>query len=105
MAKEDIEIRLYTIVGIDDMREAMEGLSRRPTAKRRQSAKVREICVPHSRRGMHGGRWRNTCEVPARAPGAGRARCWEGKLATLKRFKDDAREVAQGYECGIALEL
>ena len=29
---------------------------------------------------------------------------WEGKLATLKRFKDDAREVAQGYECGIALE-
>jgi translation initiation factor IF-2 len=29
---------------------------------------------------------------------------WEGKLATLKRFKDDARDVAQGYECGIALE-
>ncbi len=29
---------------------------------------------------------------------------WEGKIATLKRFKDDAREVAQGYECGIALE-
>ncbi|MHA0856009.1 translation initiation factor IF-2 [Paenibacillus sp. CMAA1364] len=28
----------------------------------------------------------------------------EGKLDTLKRFKDDAKEVAQGYECGITLE-
>jgi len=28
----------------------------------------------------------------------------EGKIASLKRFKDDAREVAQGYECGIGLE-
>ena len=28
----------------------------------------------------------------------------EDKLASLKRFKDDAKEVAQGYECGIALE-
>ncbi len=29
---------------------------------------------------------------------------WEGKLASLRRFKDDVREVASGYECGIALE-
>ena len=28
----------------------------------------------------------------------------EGVIATLKRFKDDQREVAQGYECGISLE-
>ncbi|MGN7356055.1 translation initiation factor IF-2 [Paenibacillus sp. SAF-054] len=28
----------------------------------------------------------------------------EGKIDTLKRFKDDAKEVAQGYECGITLE-
>ena len=27
-----------------------------------------------------------------------------GKIASLKRFKDDAREVAAGYECGIALD-
>jgi translation initiation factor IF-2 len=27
-----------------------------------------------------------------------------GKIASLKRFKDDAREVASGYECGIGLE-
>ena len=29
---------------------------------------------------------------------------FEGELASLKRFKDDVKEVAQGYECGIALE-
>ena len=28
---------------------------------------------------------------------------YEGKLDSLKRFKDDAKEVAQGYECGITL--
>ena len=28
----------------------------------------------------------------------------EGKLASLKRFKDDAKEVAQGFECGLSIE-
>ncbi|MDR3552498.1 MAG: translation initiation factor IF-2, partial [Clostridia bacterium] len=28
----------------------------------------------------------------------------EDKISSLKRFKDDAKEVAQGYECGIGLE-
>ncbi len=28
----------------------------------------------------------------------------EGKLASLKRFKDDVREVGTGYECGIAID-
>ncbi|MDR4968289.1 MAG: translation initiation factor IF-2, partial [Acholeplasmataceae bacterium] len=29
---------------------------------------------------------------------------YEGKLASLKRFKDDAKEVRQGYECGLSIE-
>jgi translation initiation factor IF-2 len=29
---------------------------------------------------------------------------WDGKIATLKRFKDDAREVEKGFDCGIGLE-
>jgi len=29
---------------------------------------------------------------------------FEGKLASLKRFKDDVREVQKGYECGLSLE-
>jgi translation initiation factor IF-2 len=28
---------------------------------------------------------------------------FEGKLSSLKRFKDDVREVAEGFECGIAV--
>ena len=28
----------------------------------------------------------------------------EGKLISLKRFKDDAKEVAYGYECGVQIE-
>ena len=28
---------------------------------------------------------------------------WEGKLSSLKRFKDDVREVTHGYDCGITL--
>ncbi|MNL47373.1 Translation initiation factor IF-2 [compost metagenome] len=29
---------------------------------------------------------------------------YEGKISSLKRFKDDAKEVASGYECGISIE-
>ena len=29
---------------------------------------------------------------------------YEGSMSTLKRFKDDAKEVVSGYECGITLE-
>ena len=29
---------------------------------------------------------------------------YEGKLASLKRFQNDAKEVATGYECGIMIE-
>jgi translation initiation factor IF-2 len=29
---------------------------------------------------------------------------YEGKISSLKRFKDDVKEVAQGFECGIGLE-
>jgi translation initiation factor IF-2 len=34
----------------------------------------------------------------------GNEKVWEGRLSTLKRFKDDVREVAASYECGIGLE-
>ena len=34
----------------------------------------------------------------------GGAAVWDGKIDSLKRFKDDVREVAAGFECGISLE-
>ena len=32
------------------------------------------------------------------------AMIWEGKIDALKRFKDDVKEVAEGFECGIAVD-
>jgi len=29
---------------------------------------------------------------------------YEGKLSSLKRFKDDVKEVAEGYECGLGID-
>ena len=29
---------------------------------------------------------------------------WEGKISSIRRIKDDVKEVAQGFECGISLE-
>jgi translation initiation factor IF-2 len=106
--KEGVEIRLYTVIyeAINDMREAMEGLLA-PTYREKAlgRAEVRKIFnVP-------GATVAGCMVVEGKIMRSARARLvrdgrpvWEGKLATLKRFKDDVREVAQGYECGIALE-
>ena len=32
------------------------------------------------------------------------AAIWDGKVAALKRFKDDVKEVSEGFECGISLD-
>ena len=32
------------------------------------------------------------------------ANIWEGKVAALKRFKEDVKEVTEGFECGISLD-
>jgi translation initiation factor IF-2 len=106
--KEGVEIRLYTVIyeAINDMREAMEGLLA-PTYREKAlgRAEVRKIFnVP-------GATVAGCMVLDGKIVRSARARLvrdgrpvWEGKLATLKRFKDDVREVAQGYECGIALE-
>src|SRR5579872_1540002 len=106
--KEGVEIRLYTVIyeAIDDVREAMEGLLA-PTFREKAlgRAEVRKIFnVP-------GGTIAGSMVVDGKVTRAGRARLvrdarvvWEGKISSLKRFKDDAREVASGYECGIGLE-
>ena len=106
--KEGVEIRLYTVIyeAINDMREAMEGLLA-PTFREKAlgRAEVRKIFnVP----GATVAGWmvvdgKIVRNARARLVRDGRP-VWEGKIGTLKRFKDDAREVAQGYECGIALE-
>jgi translation initiation factor IF-2 len=106
--KEGVDIRLYTVIyeAINEMREAMEGMLA-PTYREKAlgRAEVRKTFnVP-------GGTVAGSMVVDGKITRNARARLvrdgrvvWEGKIASLKRFKDDAREVAAGYECGIGLE-
>jgi translation initiation factor IF-2 len=106
--KEGVDIRLYTIIYevINDMREAMEGLLA-PTYREKSlgRAEVRQTFV------VQGTTVAGAMVTEGKLLRSARARLvrdgrvvWEGKIATLRRFKDDAREVLAGYECGIGLE-
>jgi translation initiation factor IF-2 len=106
--KEGVEIRLYTIIYdvINDMREAMEGLLA-PTYREKSlgRAEVRQTFVVQGTTvaGVMVTEGKLLRSARARLVRDGRV-VWEGKIATLRRFKDDAREVLAGYECGIGLE-
>jgi len=106
--KEGVDIRLYTIIYevINDMREAMEGLLA-PTFREKSlgRAEVRQTFV------VQGTTVAGAMVTEGKMMRSARARLvrdgrvvWEGKIGTLRRFKDDAREVLAGYECGIGLE-
>jgi translation initiation factor IF-2 len=107
--KEHIEIRQYDIIYnvVDDIKAAMEGLLA-PTLVEKSigRAEVRQL-FKISKAGTVAG-----CMVIngaiRRTANARLLRdnvvVWQGKLASLKRFKDDAREVKDGLECGISLE-
>ncbi len=104
-----VDIRLYSILYalIDDMKLALGGLmSPVISEKITGSAEVREIYTV-AKVGTIGG-----CKVISgsifRNSGARVIRngdvIYTGKLASLKRFNDDAREVKNGFECGIMLD-
>jgi translation initiation factor IF-2 len=107
--KEGVDIRLHTVIYelADELRKAMTGLLE-PTFKEvaRGRAEVREIFkVPKV--GMVAG-----CHVvEGTIPRAATVRLvrdgrvvYEGKISSLRRFKDDVSEVRSGFDCGIALD-
>ena len=107
--KEEVDIRLHTVIYelLDEIKAAMAGLLE-PTFREvvRGSAEVREIFkVP--RIGMIAGCMVSDGVIPRNA-GVRLLRdhvvVYEGKLGSLRRFKDDVSEVRQGFECGIGLE-
>ncbi|MCM2269109.1 MAG: translation initiation factor IF-2 [Thermoanaerobaculia bacterium] len=107
--KEQVEIRLYTVIYelLDDLKKAMTGLLE-PTFKevQRGRAEVRETFkVPKigTIAGCH--------VVDGVIPRTATVRLLrdnrvihEGKISSLKRFKDDASEVRAGFDCGIGIE-
>ena len=108
-AQEGVDVRLYTVIydAMADIKAAMEGLLE-PTYREQVQgrAQIREIFNV-----------RGTGTVAGCSVNEGKIQrsnlvrllrdqvvVHEGKLASLKRFKDDVREVVSGYECGLALE-
>ena len=107
--QEKVEIRKYTIIydAVDDIRDAMEGMLAPElreetvgTVEVRETFKVPKIgliagCYVTSGKIMRGA----TVHVVRDG-----IQIHTGKITSLKRFKDDAKEVAAGYECGIGIE-
>jgi translation initiation factor IF-2 len=107
--KEGVDLRLYNIIydAVDDIKKAMEGLLE-PTLREKHlgRAEIREVfSVPKI--GNVAGSYVTDGKMVRNA----RVRLlrdnvviYEGKMSSLRRFKEDAKEVASGYECGIGLE-
>jgi translation initiation factor IF-2 len=107
--KEGIENRHYTVIYdvIDDVRALMEGLlTPKLVEEAIGAAEVRKI-FKVSKAGVVAG-----CMVTngvvrrnslVRLQREGDV-IWEGKLDSLKRFKDDAKEVREGFDCGISFQ-
>ena len=107
--RENVEIRTYRVIYnvIDEVEKAMKGMLD-PIYKEEVLGKVeiRETFkVPGI--GIIGGAY----VIEGKAVRNAKVRLvrdgiviHEGSISSLKRFKDDAKEVAQGYECGIGIE-
>ncbi len=108
--REKVDLRQYSIIYdlIDDVRSVMEGLLA-PTLKERilGRVEVRQIFnVP--KQGTIAGGYVKEGVAARNCSGIrvlrGGECVFEGKLASLRRFKDDVKEVQTGYECGIGVE-
>ncbi|MBI5810060.1 MAG: translation initiation factor IF-2, partial [Deltaproteobacteria bacterium] len=107
--KEGVDLRLYNIIYnlADDIKLAMEGLLA-PIVREEVigRAEIRDI-FRISKVGIVAGCY-VTDGKAARGASARLIRdnvvIYEGKLSTLKRFKEDVKEVSSGYECGMTIE-
>jgi translation initiation factor IF-2 len=107
--QEKVEIKKYNIIykAVEEIQQAMEGMLKPDTKEETiGTAEVRNIFkVPKA--GVIAGCYVLTGTVK-RSSSVNIIRdgivIHTGKLASLRRFKDDAREVSAGYECGIGFE-
>jgi translation initiation factor IF-2 len=107
--REGIEIRYYDVIYevVEDIRMALEGLLRPEEVERiLGTAEVRQLFrIPKV--GTVAGCYVSDGVMQRNLPVhlvRDQVRIFSGKIASLKRFKDDAREVREGYECGISIE-
>ena len=107
--KEEIDIRSYSIIydAINDLKDAMEGMLSPElkeeitgTAEIREMFKVSKIGTIAGCMVTNGKIMRNSGIRLIRDGVV----VFTGELASLKRFKDDAKEVAKGYDCGLQIK-
>ena len=107
--KEEIDIRSYSIIydAINDVKDAMEGMLSPEmkeeitgTAEIRETYKISKVGTIAGCMVTSGKIYRNSGIRLIREGVV----VFSGKLASLKRFKDDVKEVAKGYDCGIQIK-
>ena len=107
--KEEIDIRSYSIIydAINDLKDAMEGMLSPEmkeevtgTAEIREIFKVSKVGTIAGCMVTDGKIFRNS-KIRIIREGVV---IFTGELATLKRFKDDVKEVAKGYDCGMQIK-
>ncbi|AFA48724.1 translation initiation factor IF-2 [Acetobacterium woodii] len=106
---EEVDIRLYRVIydAVDDIKKAMEGmLAPEFREKIMGNAEIREVFKIPSIGTIAGcyiteGKINRNDDVRIIRDGIV---ILEGKIASLRRFKDDVKEVNTGYECGIGIE-
>ncbi len=106
--QEQVDIRMYRVIYhvIEDVRKAMSGLLTPDIEEveigRVEVRQVFKITKAGKVAGCYVAEGKVTRDALARLVRDGKV-VYEGSIDTLKRFKDDAREVAEGYECGLTL--
>jgi len=107
--KEEIDIRMYSIIydAINDLKDAMEGMLSPDfkeeitgTSEVRETFKISKIGTIAGCMVTTGKIFRN-CGVRLIRDGVV---IYSGELSSLKRFKDDVKEVAKGYDCGMQIK-
>ena len=107
--KEEIDVKTYSIIydAIDDIKDAMEGMLSPElkeeilgTAEIRETFKISKVgtiagCMVTDGKILRSSKIRLIREGVV---------IYTGELATLKRFKDDVKEVSKGYDCGIQIK-
>jgi translation initiation factor IF-2 len=107
--QEGVEIRTYSVIYkiVEELRDAMEGM----LEPREVEETVATVEVRATFRASRVGTIAGSYVTDGTVRRGARARLvrdgtvvYEGRIASLRRFKDDVREVSQGLECGIVLE-
>jgi translation initiation factor IF-2 len=107
--REEVDVRTYSIIydAIDDIKKAMEGMLSPEmkeevsgTAEIRETFKISKIGTIAGCMVLTGKILRNSSIRIIREGVV----IHDGELSSLKRFKDDAKEVAKGYDCGVQIK-